>query len=138
MKIAVTYDNGVIFQHFGRTEHFKVYEIVDNKVVSTGVIDANGTGHGALAGLLADNNVDMLICGGIGGGAQIALMEANVRLFAGISGYADDAIEAYLAGKLAHNPNANCSHHDHEHGESDHACGSHGCGSHGCGSHDCH
>ena len=104
----------------------------------TGVIDANGTGHGALAGLLADNNVDMLICGGIGGGAQIALMEANVRLFAGISGYADDAIEAYLAGKLAHNPNANCSHHDHEHGESDHACGSHGCGSHGCGSHDCH
>ena len=79
MKIAVTYDNGNIFQHFGKTEFFKVYEIEDNKVISSEVIGSNGTGHGALAGLLADQDVDVLICGGIGGGAQAALEEAELR-----------------------------------------------------------
>ena len=73
MKIAVTYDNGEIFQHFGKTESFKVYEVEDNKVVSSEVIGSNGTGHGALAGLLAEQGVNVLICGGIGGGAQTAL-----------------------------------------------------------------
>lgn len=75
MKIAVTYDNGNIFQHFGKTEFFKVYEVEENKVISSEVIGSNGTGHGALAGLLADQSVDVLICGGIGGGAQAALLE---------------------------------------------------------------
>ena len=70
MKIAVTYDNGEIFQHFGKTESFKVYEVEDNKVVSSEVIGSNGTGHGALAGLLAEQGVNVLICGGIGGGLR--------------------------------------------------------------------
>ena len=83
MKIAVTYDNGNIFQHFGKTETFKVYEVEDNKVVSSEVIGSNGEGHGALAGLLAGQNVDVLICGGIGGGAQTALAEAGVELCSG-------------------------------------------------------
>lgn len=64
MKIAVTYDNGNVFQHFGKTENFKVYEVEDNKVVSSEVIGSNGTGHGALAGLLAEQGIDVLICGG--------------------------------------------------------------------------
>ena len=80
MKIAVTYDNGNIFQHFGKTEFFKVYEVEDSKVISSEVIGSNGTGHGALAGLLAEQNVDVLICGGIGGGAQAALTEAGIQL----------------------------------------------------------
>ena len=67
MKIAATYDNGNIFQHFGKTEFFKVYEVEDNKVVSSEVIGSNGTGHGALAGLLAEQGISVLICGGIGG-----------------------------------------------------------------------
>ena len=75
MKIAVTYDNGEIFQHFGKTESFKVYEVEDNKIVSSEVIGSNGTGHGAHAGLLAEQGVNVLICGGIGGGAQTALTE---------------------------------------------------------------
>ena len=83
MKIAVTYDNGNIFQHFGKTENFKVYEVEDNKVVSSEVIGSNGTGHGALAGLLSEQGVDVLICGGIGGGAQAALAEAGVELCSG-------------------------------------------------------
>ena len=133
MKIAVTYDNGNIFQHFGRTESFKVYDVEDNKVVSSEVIGSNGVGHGALAGLLADRAVDVLICGGIGGGAQQALSDAGVELVAGAEGDADQAVEAYLKGKLI-STGANCDHHHHEDG---HSCGDHGeghsCGSGGCG-----
>ena len=127
MKIAVTYDNGNIFQHFGKTEFFKVYEVEDNKVVSSEVIGSNGTGHGALAGLLADQDVDVLICGGIGGGAQSALEEAGVELCAGAQGDADQAVEAYLKGELV-STGANCDHHHEE----DHSCGGHEEG-HTCG-----
>ena len=129
MKIAVTYDNGNVFQHFGKTENFKVYEVEDNKVVSSEVIGSNGTGHGALAGLLAEQGIDVLICGGIGGGAQSALATAGIKLYDGVSGAADEAVEAYLAGKLDYNPDVRCSHHEHEH-----SCGEHKCGEdkHGC------
>lgn len=128
MKIAVTYDNGNIFQHFGKTEFFKVYEVEDNKVVSSEVIGSNGVGHGALAGLLADQAVDVLICGGIGGGAQAALEEAGVELCAGAEGDTDQAVEAYLRGELI-SSGANCDHHHHEEG---HSCGGHEEG-HSCG-----
>lgn len=127
MKIAVTYDNGNIFQHFGKTETFKVYEVENNQVVSSEVIGSNGTGHGALAGLLAGQNVDVLICGGIGGGAQSALAEAGIELCAGAQGDADQAVEAYLKGELV-STGANCDHH-HEEG---HSCGNHEEG-HSCG-----
>lgn len=130
MKIAVTYDNGNIFQHFGKTENFKVYEVEDNKVVSSEVIGSNGTGHGALAGLLSEQGVDVLICGGIGGGAQNALAQAGIRLFGGVSGSADDAVNALLAGNLGYDPDVHCNHHDHH--EEGHNCGDHGCGSHSC------
>ena len=138
MKIAVTYDNGNIFQHFGKTETFKVYEVEDNKVVSSEVIGSNGEGHGALAGLLVGQNVDVLICGGIGGGAQTALAEAGVELCSGAQGDADQAVEAYLKGELT-SKGATCDHHHHEEGhscgdhEEGHSCGS-SCGG-GCGSH---
>ena len=131
MKIAVTYDNGNIFQHFGRTESFKVYEVEGSKVVSSEVIGSNGVGHGALAGLLSEQSVDVLICGGIGGGAQQALAEAGVELVAGAEGDVDQAVEAYLKGELI-STGANCDHHHHEDG---HSCGDHGEG-HSCGGHD--
>lgn len=136
MKIAVTYDNGEVFQHFGKTEYFKVYEVEDNKVVSSEVMSSNGSGHGALAGLLAEQSVDVLICGGIGGGAQTALAEAGIELCAGAQGDTDQAVKAYLKGELV-STGVNCNHH-HEEG---HSCGDHGeghscsgnCGGH-CGS----
>lgn len=133
MKIAVTYDNGNVFQHFGKTENFKVYEVEDDKVVSSEVIGSNGTGHGALAGLLAEQGINVLICGGIGGGAQTALTEAGIEMVAGAQGNTDDVVEAYLKGELV-STGANCDHHHHEEG---HSCGSHeeghSCG--GCGGH---
>ena len=131
MRIAVTYENGQIFQHFGHTEQFKVYDVQDGKVVASHVIDTNGSGHGALAGVLSALDADVLICGGIGGGAQMALASAGIQLYGGVSGSADAAVEALLAGKLAFNPNVRCNHHDHHHGEG-HTCGDHGCGEHHC------
>jgi predicted Fe-Mo cluster-binding NifX family protein len=131
MRIAVTYENGEIFQHFGHTEQFKVYDIEEGKIISSEVVSTNGSGHGALAGVLGALNADVLICGGIGGGAQMALAQAGIRLFGGVSGDADKAVEAYLEGTLAYNPNVQCNHHgDHHHGGT---CGDHGCGSHTCG-----
>ena len=129
MKIAVTYENGQIFQHFGHTQQFKVYEVQDGKILSSEVVDTNGSGHGALAGVLTGLQADVLICGGIGGGAQAALAEANIKLFGGVSGNADAAVDAFVSGSLQYDPCVQCSHHDHEHGEG-HTCGSHGCGGH--------
>lgn len=129
MKIAVTYEAGMIFQHFGHTAQFKIYEIENDAVKASEVIDTNGHGHGALAGFLKEQGVNVLICGGIGGGAQMALADAGIQLFGGVSGDADDAVVALLGGQLTFNPNVRCNHHDRDH---DHACGSHGCGSHSC------
>ena len=130
MKIAVTYENGQIFQHFGHTRQFKIYEVAGDKITGTEVIDTNGNGHGALAGFLMQRGVDTLICGGIGGGAQMALAAAGIRLYGGVSGDADAAVNALLAGSLGYNPNVRCDHHDH--GEGGHTCGDHGCGHHSC------
>ena len=127
MKFAVTYDNGNIFQHFGKTEFFKVYEVENNQVISSEVISSNGAGHGALAELLGNQSVDLLICGGIGGGAQTALADAGVEVCSGVQGDVDQAVEAYLKGELV-SAGVNCDHH-HEEG---HSCGSHEDG-HSCG-----
>ena len=131
MRIAVTYEDGMIFQHFGHTEQFKIYEVEDGKVVSAQVLDTNGSGHGALAVLLSDNKVDVLICGGIGGGAQVALAEAGIKLYGGVAGEADKAVEALLQNSLKFNPDVKCNHHGEEH-EHHGNCGSGGCGSHSC------
>lgn len=129
MKIAVTYENGNIFQHFGKTETFKVYEVEDGKVSSSSVINSDGSGHGALAGFLRDQSVHAVICGGIGGGAQAALAEAGIELIAGAEGDADAAVEQYLRRELV-STGSNCDHHHHEEG---HSCSGH-CGG-GCGGH---
>lgn len=132
MRIAVTYEDGAIFQHFGHTEYFKVYNVEDGKIVSSEVVDTNGSGHGALAGVLNSLNAEVLICGGIGMGAQMALADAGIKLYGGVSGDADKAVEEFIAGKLDYNPNVQCNHHGHNHGEG-HSCGEHSCGSHSCG-----
>ncbi len=130
MKIAVTYENGNVFQHFGHTEEFKVYDIKEGKVEGAQVVSTNGNGHGALAGMLLSLGVDTLICGGIGAGAQTALAEAGIQLYGGVSGSTDEAVNALLAGTLAYNPDVHCNHHGHGHHGEGHQCGEnkHGCG----------
>lgn len=129
MRIAVTYENGEIFQHFGRTEHFKLYDIEDGTITNEQIVETGGSGHGALAGFLRAAQVDALICGGIGSGAQMALAEAGITLYGGVSGNADAAAKAFAEGRLAYDPDAHCDHHDHA-GEG-HDCahdGGHCCG----------
>ena len=127
MRIAVAYDNGQVFQHFGHTKQFKVYDVEHGAVTNSTVVDTNGSGHGALAGLLSALQVDILICGGIGEGAQNAVHTANIQLYGGVSGDADQAVNALLEQRLEYNPTVQCSHHgEHHH----HTCGEHECGTH--------
>ncbi len=132
MKIAVTYENGNIFAHFGRTEQFKVYEIQDGKITHSEVVSTNGIGHGALAGFLSSMQVDALICGGIGAGAQNALAKTEIQLYGGVSGNADEAVNSLLIGKLIYNPNVQCNHHSHH---EDGGCGN---SKQGCSGSSCH
>ena len=132
MRIAVTYENGEIFQHFGHANHFKLYMVEGDTVKSSVVLPTNGSGHGALAAFLKASAVDMLICGGIGGGAQQALNNAGIKLYAGVSGNADAAVDALLKGTLRYMESATCDHHH----DDDHTCGDHGCGQDGCHCHD--
>lgn len=135
MKVAVTYENGTVFQHFGHTGRFKIYEIEEGKVAGTQVVDTAGSGHGALAGMLQALKVDTLICGGIGAGAQTALTEAGIRLYGGVSGSADEAVEALLLGKLVFDPEVHCDHHGEGHHHGNGHCGEdkHGCAGNGGG-----
>ena len=103
----------------------------EGKIIDSKIVDTNGSGHGALAGILTALNADVLICGGIGGGAKAALEAANIKLYGGVSGNSDDAVVALLDGNLAYNPNIMCNHHNQHHGEN-HNCGEHGCGEHHC------
>ena len=123
MRIAVTYENGEIFQHFGHTGQFKLYDVDNGRIVAEQIVDTNGNGHGALAGFLQAAQVDALICGGIGMGAQMALADVGIRFYAGVQGSADEAAKALATGTLAYDPDARCDHHEH-HGES-HGCGHH-------------
>ena len=122
MRIAVTYQAGMIFQHFGHTEQFKLYDVDNGKIVSSQVVDTNGQGHGALTGFLIQANVDVLICGGIGGGAQTALRKSGIQFYGGVSGQADEAVRAYLSGNLGYDPDVHCDHHEQEHSCGEHAC----------------
>ncbi len=130
MRIAVTYENGEVFQHFGHTEQFKLYDVENGVIIGEQIVDTNGSGHGALAGFLQAAKVDALICGGIGMGARTALSDASIKLYAGVQGSADEAAEALASGTLNYNPDASCDHHGHEH---------HGdCGHDHCSDHHCH
>ena len=123
MRIGVTYENGMVFQHFGHTEQFKLYDVENGEIREIQIVDTNGQGHGALAAFLTQAGVDILICGGIGGGAKTALAEAGIKLFGGVSGNADKAVEDFVAGKIAYDPDVQCTKHEHEH-----SCGGHTCG----------
>lgn len=131
MKIAVTYEDGQVFQHFGHCKEFKVYETEKREIVSSQVYGTGESGHGALAGFLKEKGVDTLICGGIGGGARVALGEMGIELYPGVAGDADESVKALLNGSLNYDPDTVCSHHHHAEG---HSCGSHTCGEdkHGC------
>lgn len=125
MRVAVTTENNQVFQHFGKCQLFTIAEVEDGKLLSTSFLDANGSGHSALAVLLKQQGVDLLICGGIGQGAKDALAAQGVQLICGVSGSVSDVLAAYLNNTLQPNNAFVCDHHHHE-GDS-HTCH---CGEH--------
>ncbi len=128
MKIAVTYENGKVFQHFGHTEWFKVYEVENNKITSVTLVSAKGSGHSALAGFLKNMGVSVLICGGLGDGAKTTLAEKDIQFFGGVEGNTDEAVLAFMANKLDFDPEIKCNnvfYHGGECGEQNHYCGHH-------------
>ena len=127
MKIAVTYENGEVFQHFGHAKSFKFYQVEEGKVTSEEVIDASASGHGAMAAFLEENMVNTVICGGLGDGAKDALLEAGIEVVSGVKGNADEAVVEYLAGNLI-SEGVNCHHH-----EGGGCCCGHDAGGCGCG-----
>lgn len=127
MIIAVSYENGEVFQHFGHSEQFKLYEVADGKIVSSRVMSAGDSGHEALAGVLAGEKADIVICGGMGDGAQSALARSGIRVFGGVTGAADEAAQALLDGTLEYDPAVCCSSHG-----AGHSCGGGCSGCHGC------
>lgn len=131
MKIAVTCENGQVFQHFGHTPSFAVFEAEDGKIISETIVSCGDSGHGALATLLAAEKVEVLICGGIGAGAINALARENILVVGGAEGDVKQVAEDFANGRLKVRADFHCNHHDHDHGEG-HTCGSHGCGSNSC------
>lgn len=128
MRIAVTYENGLVFGHFGHTKAFKIYDVEDNKIISEEILDTSDSGHCALAKILVENNVDTLICGGLGKGAINAISEANIKICAGVNGSADEAVKLFLSDELKYTTEANCDHHHDE----NHSCADH---DHNCSHH---
>ena len=114
MKIAVTYDNGDVWQHFGKTESFKIYDVEDGAVTASEVVSTNGQGHGALADFLAEHKVETVICGGVGAPMIGRLASYGIQAYPGVTGDADQAVTDLLAGKLTVDENAvhaGCHHH---------------------------
>lgn len=124
MKIAVTYENGDIFQHFGHTEQFKIYEVNGKEIVDEKIINTNGSGHGLLGKLLISERVNVLICGGLGSGARNILEDNNIKVYPGVIGNADNAIKKFIEGTLEYDINKKCNHHGHDH---EHDCATHDC-----------
>ncbi len=126
MKIAATYENGQVFGHFGHCRQFLVAEVENGQVTHSEVVPVLDSGHSALADFLRGLGVEKLVCGGIGAGARVALAQAGIELFPGVSGDALAAVAQLAAGTLAFDPNTTCDHHHeegHTCGEHDHTCG---------------
>lgn len=130
MIVAVTYENGNVFQHFGHTKQLKIYDIEENNIKQEKILEVNESGHGALVELLSSNGVEVLICGGIGSGAKEGLKKANIQYYGGVLGSADGAVKDFLNEKLKYDENIHCKHHEYN----EHSCGEHKCNEdkHGC------
>ena len=122
MKIAVPYSDGQVFQHFGKSEQFKIYDTIDDEIISSEIVDTSGSGHSALADFRKEEGAGVLICGGIGVGAVTALQNAGIQILGGAEGEADKCVEEFLGGRLHFGASgcASCSSScGHHHGDGD-------------------
>ena len=122
MKIAVPYSDGQVFQHFGKSEQFKIYDTIDDEIISSEIVDTSGSGHSALADFLKEKGAGVLICGGIGVGAVTALQNAGIHIMGWAEGEAEKCVEEFLCGRLHFGASgcASCSSScGHHHGDGD-------------------
>ncbi|WP_334308253.1 NifB/NifX family molybdenum-iron cluster-binding protein [Anaerocolumna sp.] len=120
-RIAVATDeNHNVFQHFGKTQAFTIYELEGKDLKSKNTLSSNGAGHSELVTLLSENNIDVVICGGVGLHAMEGLMEAGMLVIPGAQGDVDVVTASYLDGSLQASEGPTCDHHDHE--NENHVC----------------
>ena len=112
MKIAVPYENGEVFPHFGHAAEFKIYMAEDFKPIESEIVKIEDASHEAAAGYLKKRGVDLLICDGIGDGAREAVEAAHILLCSNVSGKADEVVEQFLDGSLDFTTGSSCEHHD--------------------------
>lgn len=113
MIVATTHENGQVFQHFGHTEQFKIYDVEGGRIVACKVVNTNGRGHADLANFLKERGVEVLICGGLGDCAQTALKDARIRYYGGVQGECDRVVQEFVNGTLEYDSDVHCDHHDH-------------------------
>ncbi len=100
LRIALPAEGGQIFPRFGAAGQFALYDIRDGRVCASRTVGTGGIGGGALAGFLARQKTDVLICMGIGAWAADTVKKSGIRLCAGCGGPADRAVQELLAGTL--------------------------------------
>lgn len=120
MVIAVTYQDGMIFGHFGKSQEFKIYEIENGAVANSKVVDvSNIKGRDARTEYLKSLGSEVLICGGICEKAQAAVSACGIKIYAANSGSADEAVNKYLTGALTQVTGKVCDHHSED---NNHSC----------------
>jgi Mrp family chromosome partitioning ATPase/predicted Fe-Mo cluster-binding NifX family protein len=100
MKIAVASEKELVTEHFGHCINFNIYEAVDDKIVKSESLDNPGHRPGFLPNFLSDLGVNVIISGGMGGGAVEIFNEKGIEVVTGVHGKAIDAAEQYLQGNL--------------------------------------
>jgi len=129
MKIAVASNGDLVTEHFGHCEVFHIYHENESEIVHHERIPNPGHRPGFLPNYLNDLGVNVIISGGMGGGAIDIFNEKNIEVIVGAKGFSIDAAQEYLKGNLKSTGSVCHSHdhgHDHEHGHGHQgSCGSH-------------
>lgn len=115
-KLAVSYDNDKVFEHFGHSRQFKIYTFTGSEITNTEVMNTNAQGHNAVVDFLINNGIEAVICGNIGAEAKKALSDAGIYIFAGVSGDCDKAAKDWFDGTLNYNPDITCTNHENGQG----------------------
>lgn len=116
MKIAMPKNEELINQHFGKSKKFSIVTVEDNKIVDIKDISTESLqhNHGGLSSLLVEEQVELVITGGIGQGAYDALIKEGLKVVRGARGKIEDILQQYLNGDLE-DKKIMCNHHGEHH-----------------------
>jgi len=114
MKIAVASEGNMVTEHFGHCEGFLIFETEKDKIIQSEMVANPGHRPGFLPNFLNDLGVNVIISGGMGGGAIEIFNEKNIEVIVGASGEAKTAAESYLKGELKSTGSV-C--HEHQHSD---------------------